>query len=327
MVKVKFLCLLVALSGMLTCRAQNDRDVWAYIERYKEAALANERDYGIPAPIILAQGILESGAGKSRLTLSSNNHFGIKALGGWKGPVHMAKDDEPGLSRFRVYASAAESYRDHARVLKGSARYRALFNYSVYDYRRWAYGLKKAGYATAPKYAEALIGYIERYRLYNINGGAKLRPGKTVVITRYENVRVPVFAADVVMPDSVISEEENLIEEAVQHFLVEVNDVRCTVIQPGEDIHAIVRKYDIPMQDILKFNEVGSSRLFEEGDIVFLEMKKKKYEGSQDKYIARGDENLYSVSQKFGVRVRHLARLNGLGEYAVLSSGQQINLK
>ena len=164
--------------------AQSSSDITSYILQFKQIALDQEREFGIPAPITLAQGILESGAGKSGLTRKSNNHFGIKKGTGWNGPLCYAWDDDPQKSPFRVYSSAAESYRDHSMFLKNNSRYRSLFSKSVYDYRGWANGLQRAGYATSPTYAKALIGYIDSYKLYAINGGVKLRPGKTVTITR-----------------------------------------------------------------------------------------------------------------------------------------------
>ena len=181
------------LTVVLVTQAQSSADILAYVDKYKQIALDQERQYGIPAPITLAQGILESGAGKSGLTRNSNNHFGVKALGGWNGGVYKAWDDEPQKSSFRVYASAAESFRDHSLVLKNSSRYRSLFSKSIYDYRGWAIGLQRAGYATAKNYAAALIGFIDTYRLYAINGGVKLRAGKTVIVRQTVN-NAPTFA-------------------------------------------------------------------------------------------------------------------------------------
>ena len=136
--------------------AQSPAEIRAYINKYKSLALEQEKLYGIPAPITLAQGILESSAGTSGLATKANNHFGIKAFGGWSGGIYLAWDDEPTKSKFRVYKSAQESYTDHSKFLKDNGRYQSLFNISIYDYRGWAIGLQKAGYATDPKYAEKL---------------------------------------------------------------------------------------------------------------------------------------------------------------------------
>lgn len=307
--------------------AYTPSDVQAYIQKYKDIALKNEREYGIPATIILAQGILESGAGKSELTRLSNNHFGIKAGSAWKGGVHLAWDDEVQKSRFRSYSKAEESFADHARLLTGLSYYRPLFSINIYDYRGWAHGLKKAGYASAPNYAQALIGIIDQFRLYEINGGVKLRPGKTVVITRYIDVEKPVFEEDCVMEQEEESEEQIMIEDASRKYAVLINDVHCTVVQPGEDLSSISRKFDISRADLLKYNELGSESQVKEGSIIFLSSKKKKYQGSQDFYVAQKGDNLYDVSQMFGIQLQQLAKKNGMNEYVRLREGQRIYLK
>lgn len=318
---------LIGLFITITVFAYTPATVQAYIEQYKTIALQNEREYGIPAPIILAQGILESGAGTSGLTKSSNNHFGIKAGSKWKGSVHMAWDDESQKSRFRCYDSASESFRDHARLLTTNSCYRSLFKINIYDYRGWAHGLKKAGYATSPTYAQALIGLIEHYKLYAINGGAKLRPGKTVVITTYKDIVKPVFEEEDIIPDDEITEEEASVVEAINNYVVDINDIHCTIIQPGEDLASVSRKYDIAPSDLLSYNELATESQAKEGSIIFLDKKKKKYSGSQDIYIAKDGESLYDVSQFFGIQLKQLAKLNNMSEYILLDKGTRIYLK
>jgi len=321
-------CVVVILSffvGISVC-AQSPSVVQAYIDRYKATALKFQEEYGIPATITLAQGILESGAGTSRLTKASNNHFCIKAFG-WSGRVYLAWDDEKVKSRFRCYNSPEESFRDYARLISTNQRYRFLFNISVYDYRGWAQGLKKAGYATAPKYAQALIGIIDHYKLYAINGGAKLRPGKTVVITKYIDVEKPVFEEEVTISEEEVTEEEATIVEAINNYIVDINDIHCTVIQPGENLSSISRKYDIPLSDLLEYNELATKKQAKEGDIIFLDYKKKKYTGSRDFYITEGGESLHDVSQSFGIQLKQLAKMNGVSEYALLDKGTRLNLK
>lgn len=328
---MKKLLVIIALLAVtvLSGRAYTDDQARSYIEMFKATALANEQEYGIPAPIILAQGILESGAGQSSLTRQSNNHFGIKAGSRWSGPVYRAWDDEPQKSRFRSYASAAESYRDHARLLTTNPVYRNLFLISVYDYRGWAYGLKRAGYATAPHYAEALIGIIDRYRLYAVNGGAKLRPGRKVVITRYVDVQkeVPVFEEDDIIADDVETEEEASVADVMVRYVVEINDVPCTLLQPGETLGSVARRYDISPARLLEYNELASERQLEDGDIIFLDYKKKKYDGPRDVYIAKKGETLHDVSQEFGIRLDRLAKLNNRQAYSTLGEGERIWLK
>lgn len=325
---LKYLLLIIfLLANYCGLKAYNLAAVQAYIDQHKETALRNEKKYGIPAPIILAQGILESGAGTSGLTRASNNHFGIKAGSKWKGRVHLAWDDETQKSRFRCYASAAESYQDHARLLTTNSCYRPLFKINIYDYRGWAHGLKKAGYATAPRYAQALIGIIDQYKLYEINGGAKLKPGKTVVITSYKTIEKPVFEEECTLDENEESEEQIMIVEAASRYAVLINDIHCTVLQPGETLASISRKYDISPVQLLTFNELGSEYQVREGDIVFLDKKKKKYNGAQDVYVAKKGDTLYEVSQEFGIQLHQLAKLNNMNDYVRLQEGTRIILK
>lgn len=307
--------------------AYNPAKVQAYIARYKDIALMHEKEYGIPASITLAQGILESSAGTSLLTRSSNNHFGIKAGKSWTGQIHLSWDDETVKSRFRCYNSPEESFLDHARLLSTSRYYRNLFKINIYDYRGWAYGLKKAGYATAPRYAEALIKIIDDYKLYAINGGAKLRPGKTVEIVTYKDVVKPIFEEEDIIADDEVTEEEPSIVEVINYDVSDINDIHCTVIQPGENLSSVSRKYDISQSDLLAYNELATAKQAKEGDIIFLDKKKKKYSGPQDLYIAKGDESLHDVSQLFGIQLRQLAKLNNMSEYILLDKGTKIYLK
>ena len=250
----------------------------------------------------------------------------MKALGGWNGGVYKAWDDEPQKSSFRVYASAAESFRDHSLVLKNSSRYRSLFSKSIYDYRGWAIGLQRAGYATAKNYAAALIGFIDTYRLYAINGGVKLRAGKTVIVRQTVN-NAPTFDADCQMDDEEQSEEEQTVTQAVTRYVVEINDISCTILYPGTTLSSIAMQYDIPKDKLLEFNEVVVEEELHEGDIVFLDKKKKKYEGAKDFHYAKEGETLYSVSQEYGIKVANLAKMNRMDISEKLYEGTKLILK
>ncbi|MBP3827352.1 MAG: glucosaminidase domain-containing protein [Prevotella sp.] len=322
-----FMVIVLFFSSM-TVFAQSSADILSYINKYKDIALDQEKQYGIPATITLAQGILESGAGRSGLTRNANNHFGIKAFGGWTGPIYQAWDDEPNKSRFRVYSSAAESFRDHSLFLKNNSRYRSLFSKSVYDYRGWAIGLQKAGYATATTYAMALIGFIDSYKLYNLNGGVKLRAGKTVVITRKATAtQKATFDASCQADDDELSEEEEAVANAVKRYVVDINDVRCTILYPGMTLSSISMKYDIPKEKLLEYNEVASEKDIHEGDIVFIAKKKNKYTGAQDFYRVKKGDTLYGISQEFGIKYANLAKMNNKDIFSQLKEGEKIQLK
>lgn len=307
--------------------AQSSSDIKNYIDKYKQIALEQERVYGIPAPITLAQGILESGAGKSGLTRNANNHFGIKAYGGWTGRIYLAWDDEVTKSKFRHYNSAAESFNDHSKFLVDNGRYRSLFSKSVYDYRGWANGLQKAGYATSPTYAKALIGYIDTYKLYAINGGVKLKPGKTVTITRTITREELIKRTDIQMDETEESEEQESLTITLKRFIVEINDVRCTILYPGETLSSIAMKYDIPKAKILDFNETTNEKDLKEGDIVFLDKKKKKYQKSLDSHIVKEGETLYSISQQYGIRLSSLLKMNNKTLFSTINTGDKLFLK
>ena len=322
----KLLFFIILFQCTLIGYAQSSADISAYISQYKQVALEQEKKYGIPAPITLAQGILESGAGKSMLTRNANNHFGVKAFGGWTGPVYLAWDDEKQKSRFRSYSSAMESYRDHSLFLKNNSRYNSLFTKSVYDYRAWAIGLQTAGYATSGTYAKALIGLVDAYRLYAINGGVKLRAGKTVTITKVITSEIPVDL-DCQMDESEESEEEKEVKDIIKRFVVEINDVRCTILYPGESLASISQKYDIPQYKILEFNEISDESSLNEGDIVYLQKKKKKYTGIQDYYRVKDDDTLYGISQQFGIMMSSLAKMNNKDMFSRLQEGERLMLK
>ena len=321
-----FLLLLFLNSSILAQRT--NQAYWSYIDQYKGLAIEQMQKYHIPASITLAQGLLESGAGRSTLATKANNHFGIKAFGGWTGPIYQAWDDEPNKSRFRVYSTAAESFRDHSLFLKNNSRYRSLFSKSVYDYRGWAIGLQKAGYATATTYASALIGFIDSYRLYDINGGVKLRAGKTVVITRKATAtQKATFDASCQAAEDEVSEEEEVVVNAVKRYVVDINDVRCTILYPGMTLSSIAMKYDIPKEKLLEFNEVASEKDFHEGDIVFIAKKKSKFTGAQDFYHVREGDTLYGISQNFGIKFASLAKMNNKDIFSQLKEGEKIKLK
>ena len=310
-----------------TALAQSATEIQAYIEQYKALALKQEKTYGIPAPITLAQGILESSAGQSGLAKEANNHFGVKALGTWSGECYYAWDDGPTKSKFRRYTSVEDSFEDHSKIIKDNNRYKSLFNYSIFDYRSWANGLQKAGYATAPNYAKAIIGYIDAYKLYTINGGVKLKPSKSVVITKTTTIDEIVCNHQIIYNEGDVSEEEEEVTLTILKSVVEINDVRCTILYPGETLSSIAMKYDIDKKKLLEYNETSNEMDFKEGDIVFLEKKKRKYHGAKDYYYVKSNDTLYDIAQQFGIRTASLARMNDKDLFSPLKVGEKLRLK
>ena len=315
-----WLMLSAAISPVL--RGQSSSEIRQYISTHKDIALEQERIYGIPAAITLAQAILESGAGSGYLAVNANNHFGIKAYGGWKGDVHYAWDDERHKSRFRKYNSAAASFRDYAAFLSENPRYSSIFKYSVFDYRAWASGLQKAGYATAPNYARELIYIIEAYELYALNGGIRIKPKETVTITQYKTETVPVI-------EEIVVEEEVYEEFTSSSFeeVIEINGVWCTTITSSRNINAISEENHIPVYKLMEYNDLTNEYDIKEGDIIFLKAKKKKYLGGLDYYTVKEGESIHSISQRFGIRLHSLMKMNQLTIYDTLKEGSTLRLK
>ncbi len=194
---------LIVLTNMLCFMAYSQTTVVKaerYINKYQDIAISNMKNFGIPASITMAQGLLESGYGESQLASKSNNHFGIKCKSNWKGKKVYHDDDEANEC-FRKYDSVADSYADHGVFLTSSPRYAHLFNLDITDYKGWAKGLKKAGYATNPKYAELLISMIERYELHNLDS----RAGRK---SRVKQIRVAENRVDIATNlDQIVNDE------------------------------------------------------------------------------------------------------------------------
>jgi flagellum-specific peptidoglycan hydrolase FlgJ len=205
-----------------------------YVYQYKNIAMANMKQYGIPASIILAQGILESGAGKGDLAKNSNNHFGIKCHAGWTGES-VNHDDDSAQECFRKYNNPSESFKDHALFLTGRSRYAKLFEYSKGDYKAWAHGLRAAGYATDPKYPDKLISYIERYNLHQYDS--------KVIDVNY------------------VLNEDQLVEELQLESKNLGNDLNLYVVQKGDTLYSISKKFELKVEDLKQKNNLSDNTL------------------------------------------------------------------
>lgn len=203
-----------------------------YVSQYKDIAMSNMRNYGIPASIILAQGILESGAGKGDLALSANNHFGIKCHKDWIGES-VRHDDDAAQECFRKYPEPAESFKDHAVFLTGKSRYASLFELEKGDYKAWARGLRKAGYATDPRYPDKLISYIERYNLHQFDA--------LVLGTDY----TPITKA----------------KQPVVVASVESQDMTLYEVQKGDTFYSISRKFNLLVDELKRINNLSENIL------------------------------------------------------------------
>lgn len=297
-----------------------------YIERYKSIAVAHMERYGIPASITMAQGILESDAGNSPLSLSSNNHFGIKCKKNWTGRKVYHDDDAKGEC-FRAYPSVEASYQDHAEFLDSSPRYDSLFAYPANDYRSWARGLKAAGYATAPDYAQRLVAIIEKYKLYLLDqqdGDAVYSSGK------YAKENAEWFARHSISSneDIVLHDPFNVTINAHKGYnIYRVNQTCYVLAKEGDSYASLSKIFAISEQNLRKFNDVNRHKTLRTGDIVFIERKKDSWQGELLLHAARSGESLHSISQSYGIRLRRLARLNRLRPSAPITAEQTIRLR
>lgn len=247
-----------------------------YIKKYRDIAVDEMKQFHIPASITLAQGLLESGAGNSTLARKSNNHFGIKCGSDWNGKT-VKHDDDARNECFRVYKNVKDSYRDHSKFLAGRSRYAALFKLKITDYKGWAHGLKKAGYATNPRYAYQLIDIIERYDLhqYDLKGGLKW-----------------------------MKENPNPHQPYIANGLVYI------LVRSGDTWKSISKEFDISRRKLRKYNDLYKGYELQAGDILYLEKKNRKAQKEYIVHVLRAGESMYSVSQKYGIRLKRLYKLN-----------------
>jgi LysM repeat protein len=307
------------LASGIIARAQ--MSVEEYISAYKDIAIEEMKRSGIPASITIAQGILETENGNSILVKKSNNHFGIKCKSNWTGPSVSHDDDAPGEC-FRVYNTAADSYRDHSNFLRGSNRYAFLFELAPNDYKGWAYGLKKAGYATNPKYPDILIRNIERYNLqqYDLdrNGNPVIDLAKQAELNEEpkEQVIKPVQYTEMNMKQNLAS-----IKSGKTLF----NGLKAIYVPAGTSLLAIATEYEIGLSDLLDYNDLKKDGLLKDEQWIFLQKKKK--EGNRDSYTTSGNESLYWIAQMNAIQLGSLMDFNGLPETAVLRPGTRIWLR
>ncbi|TXC78344.1 glycoside hydrolase family 73 protein [Luteibaculum oceani] len=279
-----------------------------YIDTWKETAIRNMREFGIPASITLAQGILESASGNSMLAKKGNNHFGIKCHG-WEGGKIYHDDDKKGEC-FRKYNSAAESFEDHSLFLKNKSRYAFLFDYKSDDYKSWAKGLKKAGYATNPKYPQLLMAIIEKWELYKFDEDIS-KPRKEKVDKEIEEVKAkPVIAEKVITLDRGIDLSDN--------------NIKYTRAKAGDSVKEIAEDLELATWQITKYNDISEKHTFNSGELVYIQPKRRK-NCSVKKYEITEEDDLRLVSQKLGIKPKHILRLNRLEDFSTIHAGDSIN--
>ncbi len=279
-----------------------------YIGRYKDLALKEMKEFGIPASITLAQGCLESENGNSTLARQGNNHFGIKCKGSWIGPSVFFDDDEKNEC-FRSYKSAEDSYIDHSNFLISNRRYSGLFSLKKTDYIGWANGLKSAGYATDPCYASRLIKIIEDFHLD--------------LLDRYGSFKED-LSADI-KPNRTESRIRNL--SIKLHRAIRLhNGLQTVMVEPNETFVQIAQSVDIKEWEILRYNDYsgGQPRSYE---VLYIEPKRGRAEAGNEYYIARAGDSMHFISQLYGIRLKSLLRKNRMDASQKPAPGQKIYLR
>jgi LysM repeat protein len=304
-------CLLLAPLMALTQVGGTKMTREEYIRKYKDLAIKQMKESGIPASIILAQGCLESGNGNSRLSVEANNHFGIKCHQSWEGERIFHDDDEK-QECFRKYPSPEGSYSDHSDFLRYRDRYKFLFDLNPKDYKAWAHGLKKAGYATLPEYADRLIAIIEENKLYVYDSGVEVEVPAPSVIEAPQRVETPFGKRPVIN----IS-RDRFVRNGVEYVLARTNDT----------YENIAVEYDIKLSKILSFNDAKTNAPLAKGQIVYIEPKKSKADKLQPVHIAEEGETLWQISQRFAVSLSALRKYNILPKTKEPVEGQEIYLR
>lgn len=294
----------VACTGVLAQMKWNQR-YQTYINQYRDLAIEQMLKFKIPASITLAQGLLESGAGYSELATKGNNHFGIKCHG-WTGRKTYHDDDEA-QECFRAYNNVYESYEDHSLLLSRQPRYRSLFSLDGDDYKGWAHGLKKCGYATSPTYAQKLIGIIELYKLQQYDKAKK-----------YDR-----FMESRAYKDSPSA------KGGILHPIHRYNNNYYIVVKQGDTFRSIGKELGLSYRKIAKYNERNKRDKLVVGETIYLKKKQKKADKAYKNrpHTVKPGESMYSIAQYYGMRVKSLYKKNGLSPDYVPKVGDKLRVR
>lgn len=293
-----FAILMVSSLNVHAQKGRNSRYL-AYIDKYSDLAVEQMKKHKVPASITLAQGILESGAGQSTLAQKSNNHFGIKCGSSWKGRTVRHHDDALNEC-FRAYSHPKDSYEDHSVFLARGARYAFLFKLDITDYKGWARGLKKAGYATDPSYANRLITIIEDYDLYKYD--RKGKKGKS-------------------------SSKSESAASALKHQVYLSNDLAYIIARHGDTFKSLDKETGISWRKLIKYNDLHDGYTLVDGDIVYLCKKNKKAAKQYTVHIVRNGDSMHGISQTYGIRLKNLYKMNRKDPDYIPEVGHRLRLR
>ncbi len=291
--KILIIILLIGYAGV-NAFGQNKITRDKYINQYKDISIKEMKKFGIPASITLAQGILESDNGNSTLARKAKNHFGIKCHSSWTGATYTHDDDKPNEC-FRKYKSADQSFYDHSKFLSKHQRYAFLFDFKITDYKSWARGLKKAGYATNSKYDKLLIRIIEENRLYIYDNKKYKQPSPN-------NQDKPVdYLAEDVDDYSVNPFSNNVVSE---------NRIDYVIVKEADTFETIAKEHGMRSWQLHKYNEVTNGVQPIKGQRIYLQPKRGKADVMYKRHTIKSNETMYSISQKYGIKLKSLYKIN-----------------
>lgn len=283
-----------------------------YVKQYSSLAIQHEKKYNIPASITLAQAILESGAGQAKLAKEGNNHFGIKCHADWKGG-RIYHDDDKRNECFRKYKNVSDSYEDHSDFLVSRSRYSKLFKLDKKDYRGWAKGLQDCGYATDRGYANKLISIVETYQLYQYDQNGK--SGKKTGSTSGKNT------------SSSKSSGGKSTSVKLSRDIYKTHGLIYVIAQSNDLLEDIAKDLDFSSRKLAKYNEIPVDFPLQKGDIIYLEKKMKRANKPYYNHKVQVGESMHSISQRYGILVKQLYKMNNKDADYVPEEGDMLKLR
>jgi len=295
-----------------------------FADKFKDLAVSEMKRTGIPASITLAQAMIESDYGRSSLARDANNYFGIKCHDGWTGPTVKHNDDKRNEC-FRKYSKPEESFFDHSDFLKSVPRYKFLFDIGTTDYKAWARGLRKAGYATNPDYANMLIKNIEDNNLWYFDKDYQLTNRPTQPKSHIKEPDTVAVMDNRVNPVSRPGGNTTVVARVPR--IMENNRIKYIIVKDGDTREKLENEFQLLKWELAKYNELKSDFQIVPGQILYLQPKREKAEPGKDYYITGTGDTMYSISQRFGIKVKSLYELNRMNEGEETEEGRKIWLR
>jgi LysM repeat protein len=323
---------ILLLMLLYSCRASrapvqsgvSEASAESYINTYKDLAISEMKRTGIPASITLAQGIIESDLGRSPLARDANNHFGIKCHDDWTGPTARHNDNRRNEC-FRKYGSAGDSFRDHSDFLLSEPRYKSLFALGSTDYKAWAYGLKRAGYATDPDYANMLIRKINEYNLYNYDGYQSSASNGNGEIHGGRDIKAKSTEVNISYRDTSVKENFNV--TARPERIRENNRIQYIIVSERDTKESLEKEFQLLNWELQSYNELRPDFKISPGQIIYLQPKRSKAEAGKNFHFTADGETMYQISQIYGIKMKNLYLMNRMTEGSEPVTGQKIWLR